>query len=145
MGRILALDIGDKRIGVALSDPTHLIAPPLGVYERVGYGPDTRYMSRLCAENDVELIVCGLPYNMDGSRGFQAEKAVAFAEKLREAGMTIAYQDERLTTVSAHEALTEGGVRREARKGTVDKIAAALILQGYLEAQGQARESAFIE
>lgn len=141
MGRILALDIGDKRIGIALSDPARVIASPLAVYERVGYGPDARYIRRLCEENDVDLIVCGLPFNMDGTRGFQAEKAVAFAEKLREAGLAVAYQDERLTTISAHEALIEGGMRREARKGVVDKVAAALILEGYLESQRQARAS----
>ncbi len=139
MGRILALDIGDRRIGVALSDPGRVIASPHSVYERVGYGPDTRYIRRLCDENGVDLVVCGLPLNMDGSRGGQAEKASAFAEKLREAGLSVEMQDERLTTVSAHEALIEGGMRREQRKGTVDKIAAALILESYLQAQRQAR------
>ncbi len=139
MGRILALDIGDKRIGIAMSDPTRVIASPLTVYERVGYGPDTRYILRLCEQNDVDLVVCGLPFNMDGTRGFQAEKAVAFAEKLREAGLAIDYQDERLTTVSAHDMLIEGGMRRDERKGVVDKVAAALILESYLESQRQAR------
>lgn len=143
--RILGLDIGDKRIGIALSDETHLIATPLSVYKRVGYGPDTRYIHALCEKHGVGLIVCGLPYNMDGSRGFQADKALAFAERLREDGLNIAYHDERLTTVSAHEALMEGGMRREERKQTVDKVAAALILQAYLDEQRQARASAFIE
>lgn len=139
MGRLLALDIGDRRIGIALSDPARVIASPLAVYDRVGYGPDTRYIRRLCEENDVDEIVCGLPLNMDGSQGFQAKKVIAFAEKLSEAGLQVVYQDERLTTVSAHDALIQGGMRRDERKGVVDKIAAALILESYLQSQRQAR------
>lgn len=139
MGRLLALDIGDRRIGIALSDPARVIASPLTVYDRVGYGPDTRYIRRLCEENDVDEIVCGLPLNMDGSQGFQAKKVIAFAEKLSEAGLQVVYQDERLTTVSAHDALIQGGMRRDERKGVVDKIAAALILESYLQSQRQAR------
>ena len=132
-GRVLGLDVGDKRIGIALSDETGLIASPHSVYVRIGYGPDVKYIRRLCEVFSVSRIVCGLPRNMDGSEGFQAEKVRAFAEKLTEGGLNVEFQDERLSTVSAHQALIEGGMRRDARKGTVDKVAAAVILQQYLD------------
>ena len=133
-GRLLGLDVGDRRIGIAVSDETQLIATPHSVYTRVGYGPDCRHIARLYSELGCVGVVSGLPLNMDGSAGFQAEKVRAFAAKLEEAGLPVAFQDERLSTVSAHEALIEGGMRREARKGTVDKVAAAVILQQYLDA-----------
>ncbi len=136
-GRILGLDVGDVRIGIALSDETRLIATPHSVYTRVGWGPDTNHIQRLYTETKAALIVCGLPRNMDGSVGFQAEKVMGFAEQLRKAGLPVVFQDERLSTVSAHQALIEGGVRRDGRKGTVDKVAAAVILQAYLDAQGK--------
>ena len=132
-GRILALDVGDKRIGVAVSDLTRLIATPHSVYTRVGYTPDVKHVQRLCQETEADLVVCGLPRNMDGSIGFQAEKVLSFAEKLREAGLEVIFQDERLSTVSAHQTLIEGGMRRDGRKGVVDKVAAAVILQQYLD------------
>lgn len=138
MGRILALDVGDKRIGIAVSDAMRLIATPHSVYTRVGYGPDVKHIQRLCQETQANLIVCGLPRNMDGSEGFQAEKVKAFAEQLTAHGLPVVFQDERLSTVSAHQALIEGGMRREDRKGTVDKVAAAVILQTYLDSQGSA-------
>lgn len=132
-GRLMCLDVGDVRIGVAFSDESRIIATPHSVYTRVGWGPDTKYLSRLMAENGASEIVCGLPLNMDGSEGFQAQKVRAFAEQLVKAGITVHFQDERLTTVSAHEVLIEGGMKREQRKGTVDKVAAAFILQSYLD------------
>lgn len=133
MGRYLGLDVGDRRIGIALSDEMHWIASPHSVYTRVGWGPDVKYILSLYQQNGCEKLVCGLPKNMDGSVGFQAEKVLAFAEKLKEAGMDVVFQDERLSTVSAHDALIEGGMRREDRKDTVDKVAAAVILQQYLD------------
>ena len=134
-GRILALDVGDRRIGIALSDETQLIATPHSVYTRVGWGPDVKHIQKLYNDNKAVLIVCGLPRNMDGSVGFQAEKVQSFAEQLTKAGLPVVFQDERLSTVSAHQALIEGGMRRDDRKGTVDKVAAAVILQSYLDAQ----------
>ena len=134
-GRILALDVGDVRIGIALSDEMRLIATPHSVYTRVGWGPDVKHIGRLYADHQANLIVCGLPRNMDGSEGFQAQKVRQFAGKLEEAGLPVVFQDERLSTVSAHQALIEGGMRREQRKDTVDKLAAAVILQSYLDAQ----------
>jgi len=132
-GRILGLDVGDRRIGIALSDSLRLIATPHSVYTRVGYGPDVKHIQSLCRQNEADLVVCGLPRNMDGSEGFQAEKVRAFADKLKESGLTVEFQDERLSTVSAHQALIEGGMHREDRKSTVDKVAAAVILQAYLD------------
>lgn len=133
MPRILGLDVGDRRIGVALSDALHMIATPHSVYSRVGWGPDAKHFARLAREVDAELLVLGLPLNMDGSRGFQAEKTMAFAEKLNEAGLKTVFCDERLTSVSAERALVEGGMRRDRRRVTVDGVAAALILQTYLD------------
>jgi len=135
IGRLLCLDVGDKRIGVAISDEMQLIASPHSVYTRVGYGPDVRHILQLCKDLKAGLVVCGLPKNMDGSVGFQAEKVKAFAEKLMESGLEVVFQDERLSTVSAHQALIEGGMRRENRKDTVDKVAAAVILQQYLDSR----------
>lgn len=129
------MDVGDRRIGIALSDETQLIATPHSVYTRVGWGPDVKHIQRLYDENKAVLVVCGLPRNMDGSVGFQAEKVQSFAEQLIKAGLPVVFQDERLSTVSAHQALIEGGMRRDDRKGTVDKVAAAVILQTYLDAQ----------
>lgn len=131
--RVLCLDVGDKRIGIAVSDETRLIASPHSVLTRVGYGPDTRHIAALCRELRAGLVVVGLPRNMDGSIGFQAEKVRAFAGQLTAAGLDVAFQDERLSTVSAQQALLEGGMRRDERRGTVDKVAAAIILQQYLD------------
>ncbi len=135
-GRIIGLDVGDRRIGIAISDETHLIATPHSVYTRVGWGPDVKHIRQVYDTAQGTLIVCGLPRNMDGSVGFQAEKVMGFAEQLRKAGLPVVFQDERLSTVSAHQALIEGGVRRDGRKESVDKVAAAVILQSYLDGQG---------
>ena len=133
MKRLLCLDVGDVRIGIAMSDPMHLIASPHSVYTRVGWGPDTRYVKELFDRYDCEKIVCGLPLNMDGSEGFQAQKVKQLAAKFEEAGMPVVFQDERLTTVSAEDVLMEGGLHRQDRKRNVDKVAAAFILESYLE------------
>ena len=135
-GRIVGLDVGDRRIGIALSDETRLIATPHSVYTRVGWGPDVKHIQRIYGEVQANLVVCGLPRNRDGSVGFQAEKVIGFADQLRKAGLPVAFQDERLSTVSAHQALIEGGMRRDGRKETVDKVAAAVILQTFLDGQG---------
>lgn len=133
MGRILGLDIGDRRIGIALSDEGRRIASPHSVYQRVGYGPDTRYFLGLAKEHGVAYIVSGLPFNMDGSLGPQADKVRAFCEQLAAAGLEVRYIDERLSTRAAESALIAGGMRRDTRRETVDKVAAALILQSYLD------------
>ena len=94
--RILCLDIGDVRIGVAVSDPTRTIASPVEVIRRVGWGPDTRRIRELCSLYETDEVLSGLPLNMDGSAGFQAEKVRAFCAQLEKAGLKVIYQDERL-------------------------------------------------
>lgn len=133
--RILALDIGDVRIGVAVSDMTRTIATPVEVIKRVGFGPDVKRIAALCQQYETTEILSGLPLNMDGTEGFQAEKVKLLCQQLEKAGMTVYYQDERLTTVTAEEALLEGNMHRAERKQNVDKVAAAIILQQWLDSQ----------
>ena len=131
--RIVALDIGDVRIGVAVSDATRTIASPVEVITRVGWGPDTRKILEICHRFETNLVVSGLPLNMDGSEGFQAGKVRDLCRQLTAAGLTVFFQDERLTTVTAEEALLEGSLSRKERKTKVDKVAAALILEQWLK------------
>ena len=137
--RILALDIGDARIGVAVSDPARIIASPVEVIHRVGWGPDVRRVCELCAQYETTLVLSGWPLNMDGTAGFQSEKVRLFCEQLEKAGLTVFYQDERLTTVTAEHALLEGNMHRRERRQTVDKVAAAVILQQWLDSQASWR------
>ncbi|MBE5768601.1 MAG: Holliday junction resolvase RuvX [Clostridiales bacterium] len=131
--RILALDIGDARIGVAVSDASRTIATPVEVIHRVGYGPDVRRILELCQQYDTQLILSGWPLNMDGTAGFQSKKVEQFCQQLEKAGLTVYYQDERLTTVTAEHALLEDNMHRKERKQNVDKVAAAVILQQWLD------------
>ncbi len=137
--RLLALDIGDVRIGVAVSDQTRLFASPVDVIKRIGWGPDIRRIQALCEQYQTTQIISGLPLNMDGTEGFQARKVREFCEQLSKAGFSVLFQDERLTTVSAEEAMLKDHVSREDRKRCVDKIAAALILQQWLDEHRQDR------
>lgn len=139
-GRIIALDVGDVRIGVAVSDPTGLISQPLEIYKRVGYGPDSRYVLSLCERFQTRDVLLGLPLNMDGSLGSQAKKAQDFGRVLEEKGLRVFYQDERLTTVTAENVLISGNVRRENRRQYVDKLAAAVILEQWLASEGRRKE-----
>ena len=139
--RILCLDVGDVRIGVAVTDPLRLIASPVEVITRVGWGPDTRKIAELCRRYDTTLVLSGLPLNMDGTEGFQAEKVRGLCAQLEKAGLTVRFQDERLTTVTAEEALLEDNMRRRERKQHVDKVAAAVILQSWLETPPEKREN----
>ena len=132
-GRIVALDVGDRRIGIAVCDEMRIIASPHSVYTRVGFGPDVKHIKAICDQMGTKDVLCGLPRNMDGTEGFQSQKVRALAEQLEKAGLNIFYQDERLTTVTAERALIEGGMHRQERRGTVDKVAAAVILQQYLD------------
>ncbi len=134
MERILALDVGDARIGVAVSDPLGIIAQPVGLVTRVGWGPDIAKITEFADQYDTRTLLCGLPLNMDGSAGGQADKVRAFAQQLEKKGFTVTFWDERMTTVTAERALIEGGVHRADRKRLVDKTAAAVILQAYLDA-----------
>lgn len=135
--RVIALDVGDVRIGIAVSDPTGTIAQPLEVYHRVGWGPDSRYVKALCERYETNRVLLGLPLNMDGTLGGQAQKAQAFGEVLAKLELDVFYQDERMTTVTAEKVLIGGNVRREDRKQYVDKLAAAVILEQWLASQSQ--------
>lgn len=134
--RILGLDVGDRRIGVAVSDLLGMTAQPVETYTRVGYGPDVRHFKELAAAYETDQFLCGLPRNMDGSVGGQAERVRDFAAQLEAAGLTVHYQDERMTTVSAERALLEADMRRDKRKQKVDMVAAVIILQAFLDAGG---------
>ncbi len=132
--RQLGLDVGDKRIGVAVSDETATLASGLSTLERVGPRKDLQAIARLVKTHGAEQVVVGLPRRMDGTLGPQAEKVLAFIEELKNhVRLPVIPWDERLTSVVAEEALIEGGVSRKDRRGRVDKVAAILILQNYLD------------
>jgi putative Holliday junction resolvase len=134
MGRVLGIDHGDVRIGIALSDPTEFLASPLCVLDSTKAGLDQ--IVALIAKHEVEKVVIGLPRNMDGSYGSATEKVRRFIEKLKKKiDIPVFEWDERLSTVSAHHALREAGFDGKQRKGLVDKVAAQIILQNYLDAQ----------
>ena len=133
--RILGLDHGERRIGVAVSDATGSIATPHSVIDRRADAV-AEVLRTLIDEYDVELIVIGLPVLLSGEEGAAAEAARAFADTVGEAtGLPVALQDERFTTVTAEDALLEGGVRRSERREVRDKVAAAVMLQGYLDSR----------
>ncbi len=138
--RIVCLDIGDARIGVAVSDETRLIATPIDTIYRVGWGPDTKKVVAICQQYDTTEVLSGWPLNMDGTAGFQSEKVRNFCQQLEKAGLTVYYQDERLTTVTATNALIEGNMHRAERKHNVDKVAAAVILQQWLDTNRNAAQ-----
>ncbi|HYX80038.1 MAG TPA: Holliday junction resolvase RuvX [Actinomycetota bacterium] len=132
-GRVLGLDLGDVRIGVAISDPERRIAVPMGTV-RTGAPADLRAIAELVREHDVVLVVVGLPLRLSGERGSAAAKAEGFAEALRAVlDVPIVLQDERLSTVEAERALREGGVSGPGRRAVVDRSAATVILQAYLD------------
>jgi putative Holliday junction resolvase len=136
MARILGLDFGTRRCGVAVSDPMHIIASAHEVIEIDSEKKLLRRIREICAEVEAERIVVGLPFNMDGSEGASATASKAFAEKLAEKiGLPVDMWDERLSTKSAEAALIEAGTRREKRKGLIDKVAAQIMLQHYLDSK----------
>lgn len=135
-GRIMGLDIGDKTIGVAVSDLMGLTAQGVKTVRRVGKKKDIEELKVIIKERQVNKIVSGLPKNMNGTLGPQGEKVIKFCELLEvETGIKIEYWDERLSTVAAERTLIEGNVRRENRKSVIDMVAATIILQGYLDRQ----------
>ena len=91
--RIVALDVGDRRIGIAMSDPLGITAQPLETYTRVGFGPDSRHIAELAQKYGTDQILCGLPRNMDGSQGFQVDKVREFAAQLENKGLFVTYYD----------------------------------------------------
>lgn len=134
--RIMGLDVGDKTIGVAVSDLMGLTAQGVKTIKRVGKKKDIEALKEIIKERQVNKIVSGLPKNMNGTLGPQGEKVIKFCELLEEeTGIKIEYWDERLSTVAAERTLIQGNVRRENRKGVIDMVAAVIILQGYLDRQ----------
>lgn len=129
----MAFDIGDKRIGVAVSDPFNTYALPSHTYFRKGFKEDVAALAAIAAEKGATAIVCGLPVNFDGSEAVQTEKTRRFIDALKEAtALPVLCEDERFTTMMAHETLISEGMRREKRKNYVDALAAANILDGFL-------------
>lgn len=132
--RILGLDMGQKTIGVAISDPLGFTAQGVKTIYRKNKEQDIIELKKICVEYSVEKIIVGLPKNMDNSIGFAGEKSLEFTELLKEnIGIEIEMWDERLTTVAAHRAMLEADLSRAKRKKIVDKMAAIFILQGYLD------------
>lgn len=136
MDRYLGLDFGSKTIGVAVSDPMHIIASGLVTIKRSDVKTDIAKIIEIIEEQEISKIIIGMPYNMDGSKGPSAQRVMSFVDLLKkEVSQEIIYQDERLTTIEAEEVLINDRIRREKRKEHIDKIAAALILQSYLDAR----------
>lgn len=143
--RILGLDVGDRRIGLAISDPLGYTAQPLFTLHRAGRKADLKSVGRLLRKHGVKEAVVGNPLHMSGEVSPQAAKAQAFAEELRaEFGITVHLWDERLTTTEAHRHLDYSGYGGSGpaggRKGIIDQVAAVLILQSFLEARASERD-----
>jgi len=134
--RVLGVDPGKVRVGLAVTDADGLIATPLRVVERRGACEE---IQQTAADLEVETIVVGLPLNMDGTEGPSAEDARALGERLSAAGLQVEYLDERLTTVGAERVLIESGHSRRRRREITDAVAATIVLEAYLARQRNAR------
>lgn len=135
-GRVLGIDFGIKRLGLAISDRSRMVAQGLAVYTRRDLQSDLVHIKVLVAEHEIAQIVLGLPVNMDGSLGSQAQLALEFKKQLEaELQIPIELFDERLTTAEAERVLLSAGVRRRKRRDLNDQLSAILILQGYLDQQ----------
>jgi putative holliday junction resolvase len=134
--RVLALDHGTKRVGIAIADPTGTLAQPVGYWPLNPFGAFMDRLRGLLVEKEIALVLVGMPRNMDGSYGPAAQLVDEFVSVLRTA-LTVPVRtwDERLTSVQANRLLIEGGLRRDKRKQKVDSVAAAVLLQSYLDAQ----------
>lgn len=141
MGRVLAVDWGQRRIGIALSDESRAIASPMMVLHRSSsLDHDLNHIVQICGQHDVSLIIFGLPVRLDGTMGPEAEGVLQVIEKLGErTDITVQTWDERLSTTAAEKALLEGNVSRKKRRGVIDQVAAALVLQSYLDSQTDRR------
>lgn len=143
MGRIIGLDIGERRIGVAVSDPSGTLARPLTTLRTTGLDGDALQVSlaevtRLAADDPCEAIVVGLPRRLDGAPNAMTPRIERFAERLRDrAGMAVVLQDERLTSMEAESRLAERDTDWRTRKAQIDSAAAAIILQDYLDARAR--------
>ena len=132
--RSLGLDIGDKRIGVALSDPGGILASPFTIISRSHETADIKAIIDIISQHQVNRVIVGLPRSMNGSIGKQAEKVEAFTRKLcSHTEVPVEFRDERLTTVSAKRLMQAASTKKTRRKARDDAVAAALILQGYLD------------
>jgi putative Holliday junction resolvase len=135
--RVLGIDLGSKRIGIAASDRSGTIASPLTVLQRCGsQGGDHRNIAKIVVEEEAVAIVVGLPLNMDGSEGKAAQSARAEVERMATVvGVPVYVHDERLTTVAADRVMMEQNMNAQARRKVVDKWAAAVILQAWLDSR----------
>lgn len=134
--RIMCLDYGDVRIGIAFSDLLQTIASPYDTYTRRELNQDIQFFKDLAIKQEVEKIIIGLPYNMDGTIGERIEVTKKFGELLStELNLPVEYVDERLSSVEAEDILAEAKVPAIKRKGLIDKIAAGIILQSYLNSR----------
>lgn len=136
--KLLGLDVGDRRIGIAMSDSLGWTAQPIKTLHRNGTDEDFLEIIRILKENHIEELVVGLPKNMNGTIGEQGEKVQNFVEKLKDffdAPIPVWYWDERLSSRSAERILIEGNVSRKKRKNVIDKMAAVIILQNYMDGQ----------
>ncbi|HIU82343.1 MAG TPA: Holliday junction resolvase RuvX [Candidatus Faecicola pullistercoris] len=130
----IGLDVGDKRIGIAVSDMLCMIASARESYVRKDEDTDLKYFAELAKAEGADAFVLGLPKNMDGTEGPRAVLTREFGDKLQSAsGIKVIYQDERLSTVAAERMLISADVRRDKRKKVIDKVAAAIILQNFLD------------
>ena len=138
--RVLGLDLGEKRIGVALSDATGLIARGTGYIEHVDTEKDIAAILDLVREHKAEKIVVGLPFSMDGTSRDKAKEATLFIDALKKkVPVPVEAFDERLTTAYSERLLIEAGLSRKKRKKVIDSLAAEVILQGYLDAQSSVK------
>ena len=135
MGRLLALDVGEKRVGVALCDETRTLARPLLTLRRASKKEDFTRLAALCREHAIERVIVGLPKTLRGEEGPQAQRVRRYADELQAAlNLPIEFWDERFSSVDAQERLTSSSGKARA-KGDIDAAAAAIILQEYLDAQ----------
>ena len=133
----MALDVGDVRIGIAVSEPMGIIANPLETYTRRGdLSRDAQYIVELAKTKEVSLFISGLPLGLNGQENDQTRKTREFIEAIKNlTDIEVKYLDERFTTLSAERVLIQGNVRRENRKKVIDKVAATIILQNYLDSK----------
>lgn len=131
---IIALDIGDKRIGIAVNDPVCNIPLPFQTYNRKHLNDDIAYILSIAKMRNAQVIVCGMPYNYDGTDSYQTIKTKKFVTALSNVtDLKVEIQDERFTTLDAREILIEADIKREKRKQLIDKVAASYILESYLK------------
>jgi putative Holliday junction resolvase len=135
MARLLGLDFGTRRVGAAITDPDRKMAFPLEIYELRGVEPDARHYRELVLENEIERIVVGLPLHTSGREGDLAQRARKFGAWLTSVTeRPVVYHDERYTTIEAERSLIDAGLTSKKRKALRDKLAAQIMLQGYLDA-----------